>query len=118
MICIELTWPDRRLHPNARLHWAARARVVAGARADAHLLTRVAMGRNPPVFAPGPLTFAILACPPDRRRRDDDGIIASLKAARDGIADALRLDDHRFRLTFERGEPVRGGRIVVQVSQG
>lgn len=115
MVTVELPWPDRRLHPNARPHWAARARAVDGARADAHLLTRAALGRAPVTFAPGPIRFAVVAYPPDRRRRDDDGIIASLKAARDGIADALGVDDHRFRLAFELAEPVRKGRIIVRV---
>lgn len=33
-----------------------------------------------------------------RRRRDDDNLSASCKAYRDGIADALGIDDHRLRL--------------------
>lgn len=35
--------------------------------------------------------------PPDRRHRDDDNLIASFKAGRDGIALALGIDDKRFR---------------------
>ena len=34
--------------------------------------------------------------PPDRRARDDDNMIASFKSGRDGIADALGIDDKRF----------------------
>lgn len=26
---IALPWPDRRLHPNARVHWAIKARAAA-----------------------------------------------------------------------------------------
>ena len=33
-----------------------------------------------------------------RRRRDDDNLAASCKAYRDGIADALGIDDFRLRL--------------------
>ena len=32
----------------------------------------------------------------DRRARDDDNIIASFKAGRDGMAQALGIDDKRF----------------------
>ena len=34
--------------------------------------------------------------PPDRRARDDDNMVASFKAGRDGIALALGIDDKRF----------------------
>jgi len=36
--------------------------------------------------------------PPDRRARDDDNIIASFKAGRDGLALALGIDDKRVVL--------------------
>ncbi len=35
--------------------------------------------------------------PPDRRKRDDDNLIRCMKPYRDGIADALGVDDHCFR---------------------
>lgn len=36
---------------------------------------------------------------PDKRRRDDDNAIASIKAYKDGIADALGMDDWNLRMT-------------------
>jgi crossover junction endodeoxyribonuclease RusA len=36
--------------------------------------------------------------PPDRRARDDDNIIAAFKAGRDGMAEALGINDRRFRV--------------------
>jgi crossover junction endodeoxyribonuclease RusA len=34
--------------------------------------------------------------PPDRRPRDDDNMVASFKAGRDGIAQAMGINDKRF----------------------
>ena len=36
--------------------------------------------------------------PPDRRHRDDDNMISAFKAGRDGVADALGINDKRFRI--------------------
>ena len=54
-------------------------------------------------------------CPPDHRRRDLDNIIASMKAANDGIADALGIDDSRFISTYSMGSPVKGWAVLVTV---
>jgi crossover junction endodeoxyribonuclease RusA len=53
---------------------------------------------------------------PDRRRRDDDGMIAAFKAGRDGVADALRCDDHHFRPQYVFAEEtVKPGKVVVTI---
>lgn len=55
--------------------------------------------------------------PPDRRRRDDDGLLASCKAYRDGIADALGIDDRRFvSHPYLRDEVVKGGEVRVRIT--
>jgi len=46
---------------------------------------------------PKPSTYTLAFYFPDRRHRDDDNAAASCKAYRDGIADALRIDDHHLR---------------------
>lgn len=51
--------------------------------------------------------------PPTKRRYDLDNRIASFKAGQDGIAQALAVDDSRFEPTYKRGEPVKGGKVVV-----
>jgi crossover junction endodeoxyribonuclease RusA len=53
--------------------------------------------------------------PPDRRRRDLDNLLASMKAGLDGLADALGVDDSRWRLAIEMGEPAAGGCVCVTV---
>ena len=57
--------------------------------------------------------------PPDRRRRDDDGLLASMKAARDGIADALGVDDSRFvSHPWVKDEGRKGGQVVIKITGG
>ena len=54
--------------------------------------------------------------PSNKRRRDIDNLISATKAHRDGIADALNIDDSRFILTAEIG-PVKP-RACVEVRIG
>lgn len=114
-----LPWPSRDLHPNARVHWRRKAKAVKSARAEAHLLA-LAAGWRPGSVPDGRLHLWVDFVPPDRRRRDDDGIAASFKHARDGIADALGLDDHRFRMhPFLRDdETTPGGCVRVRITGG
>lgn len=53
--------------------------------------------------------------PPDRRARDDDNMIASFKAGRDGIALALGINDKRF-ITHPMVMDQIGGFIKVRLS--
>lgn len=54
--------------------------------------------------------------PPDRRSRDDDNLIASFKAGRDGLALALGIDDKRF-VTFPFVHTQTGGMIKVRLTE-
>jgi crossover junction endodeoxyribonuclease RusA len=63
-----------------------------------------------------PLRITLRVYPPDKRRRDWDNIVASLKSGLDGISDALGIDDSRFRLGIEMlPEIVKGGRVDVVI---
>lgn len=54
--------------------------------------------------------------PPDKRKRDLDGGLSSLKQSLDGIATALTIDDSRFSpITLKRGEVRKGGEVVVEI---
>lgn len=113
---IVLPWPDRRLHPNSRVHWRAKAPITKAARSLAHLLALEA-GWHRVELPPGRLHLWIDFYPPDRRRRDDDGLLSSMKAARDGIADALKVDDNRFvSHPYLRTEVRAGGQVVVRIT--
>lgn len=90
-----LEWPKRVLHPNSRVHWSQRHRARKQARRDAHLLAKAA-GWHRVEWPDGRLHVWIDGYARDRRRRDHDGFLASLKAHLDGIADAMGVDDSRF----------------------
>jgi len=110
---IELPWPHRALHPNARVYWAKKAKIAAEAKAYAHWVT---VACKPGPLKPGKLMFCLEFVPPDRRKRDDDGLIASMKSARDGIAQALGIDDNRFITRAEISDDVcKGGKVVVTI---
>ena len=86
-IGVVLPLPDRRLSPNARVCWQAKARSVKAYRAFSFSLAQ----RYPRAWksAEAQATFFFR----DRRRRDRDNLLASLKAAFDGIAAAGVVED-------------------------
>jgi len=109
---IELPWPHKDLSPNARIHWGDRRRLVASYRGACCLLANLSGVR--PIEAER-VAMTIRFCPPDMRRRDMDNLIAATKALRDGLMDALGVDDSRFVVTYEMGEPIKGGAVMVQI---
>lgn len=111
---ITLPWPSRDLHPNARVHWARRAKATRAAR-EAGFYAAIAAGWRTVAWPKtGRLHLWIDFYPPDKRRRDDDGLLTCAKPARDGIADALGIDDVRFvSHPFVRDEVRKGGEVVL-----
>jgi len=80
--------PPRVLHPNARTHWAAKARAVKRYRLDCRLS---AMASLPPDRTGFPWPVARVKADfyfSTVRQRDEDNLLASLKAAFDGLQDA------------------------------
>lgn len=115
---IVLPWPDKRLSPNARVHWGALSKVKQKARSDANTLATVAIPlkeKRAIASQEGRIEMDVRFYPPDARLRDDDNCIASFKAARDGIADALGVDDRRFRPTYYFMDPAKPGKIEVVI---
>jgi len=111
-----LPWPSRDLHPNARIHWSVKARAAKAARRDAYLIAKAAgWGRRK--WPDGRLHLWIEFYPPDRRRRDDDGLLSSVKPHRDGIADAMGIDDCRFvSHPWVKDEVRKGGEVRIRVT--
>jgi crossover junction endodeoxyribonuclease RusA len=115
---VTLPWPDKRLKPNgSHGHWAVVSKARKLAREAARLLTSDAMQKHLATRAhfegEHPLPITVTFYPPDRRRRDDDNMVASFKGFRDGIADALGVDDRRFRPHYFFAEPEKPGRVEV-----
>jgi hypothetical protein len=100
-----LPWPDKKLSPNARQHWAQRSAAVKRARSQAYLLARGSMSQPHPGWRAlesstprDRINVQLTFEPPGRYRYDIDNLVARMKASLDGIADALGVDDYSFQL--------------------
>lgn len=110
---ILLPWPPRAVHPNARTHWAQKARATKRMRHDAAWAAKSAG-----LSAGGPVHVSLTFYPPDKRRRDLDGCISSCKAYLDGLADALGVDDSRFTLSARMSQICSAdGEVKIEVSK-
>jgi crossover junction endodeoxyribonuclease RusA len=108
-----LPWPPKVLSPNARAHWATKSRAAKAYRAACFLLCRQAALAVPA----GRALLSLEFIPPDRRRRDDDNCIAAFKSGRDGVAEALGIDDSRFVTQLQiSAETIKGGAVRVRIS--
>lgn len=114
MTVIRLPWPPRELSPNARVHWRT---YRAEARVYRQAAWALAMEAGAQGIRADALSLAITFQPPNRARRDLDNCLAAIKAGLDGIADACGVDDSRWSLALTRGEPVKGGAVVISVSE-
>jgi len=110
---ISLPWPHKDLSPNASIHWAPKAKLTASYRSECAWRAR-AQGVYP--VDADRVKMRIVFCPPDARRRDMDNLISCTKALRDGLMDALGVDDSRFVVTYEMGEPIKGGAVQVEIT--
>lgn len=93
---IVLPWPPRALSPNARVHWSKKHRAAKTQKRDAALLAQAAGYGRIDWPEAGRLCVWVTGYPADRRRRDADNMLASIKHALDGIADVMGVDDSRF----------------------
>jgi len=114
-VIIDLPWPPKELSPNARVHW----RKLRGPNGiatkyhdDCFWLSEKAIPRSLEL-PDGKIPIKVEFFPPDNRHRDDDNIIASFKHGRDGLADALQVNDRRFVATYIVRDKVAGGAVVV-----
>lgn len=115
---IVLPWPDKRLTPNAkrRKHWRTYQPAIKADRATAATLACVSLplrDKRALAASEGKIDLTVRFYPPDARRRDDDGMISAFKHMRDGIADALGVDDHRFKVSYAFEAPEKPGKIEV-----
>jgi crossover junction endodeoxyribonuclease RusA len=114
-ILLELGWPAKALNPNSREHFMTVSRFKKAARDTAFWVTRSAMGLEKFPHNGERIAFIMTAHPPDNRARDDDNFIASMKAARDGIAQGLGVDDKFFDQRLHWAEPSKKPCVVIEV---
>lgn len=109
---IVLPWPTSDLSPNARGHWAIKARAkkayraACAAQARSQGLTRMDAER---------LHLKITFVPPNRRARDLDNLLASLKSGLDGLCDVLGVDDSKWSIEISKAEDRIGGFVEIEV---
>ena len=103
---------------NQRGHWSARARRTKAARGTVAMVVRMQV----PQLGPPPYVVTLTRIAP--RNLDSDGVVSALKATRDGVADALGIDDGDERIEWRygqrRGKPgdvtiVRGYGVEVRI---
>ncbi|SUO95229.1 hypothetical protein [Suttonella ornithocola] len=91
---VTLPFPPSELMPNNKngRHWAVTHKAKLKAREDAYFLTLQAGWRGADVSNGIKVTFYL----PDKRRRDNDNLLAASKPALDGFAKAIGVDDSNF----------------------
>jgi len=93
---LTLPIPDKALSPNARPHWAAKARAAKQARHQGHAAVLISGQAAPaPPLVMHVAWYSKSAHP--NHRTDDDNMWSSLKNHRDGIADGLGVNDRDIR---------------------
>lgn len=114
---IRLSWPPRALSPNGRPNRWEKARATKAHRREAWGATLEQPLAERARFAGAVKVHVHMTFhPKDRNRPDERNAVASMKAAEDGIADALGVNDRGFVITHEIAEPRKGGAVVVEVS--
>jgi crossover junction endodeoxyribonuclease RusA len=111
-VVVELPWPHPYLSPNARKHWAEKARTFKAYKSQCMW----SMVPHKQKLA-GVSRFTVTFCPPDRHRRDMDNAIASFKAGGDAIAAMTGVDDSKFEVTYKWGKPVTGGCVLIEIAE-
>jgi len=111
MIELELPYP-----PSVNHYWrrvGARTLISRGGRAFRQSVCSILADYGVEPLA-GPLEIDIRVYPPDRRRRDVDNVQKALLDAMEH-GGAYEDDSQIVRLSIEKGEPVDGGKTIVQI---
>lgn len=114
---VTLPWPPKALNPNARPHWREKHKAAKAYRAQCFYLCKQAkLSLNGGHDGESKLQVFIDFYPPTAARRDDDNLVSAFKSGRDGVADALGIDDRFFTIHPRlQDKVVAGGRIELKV---
>jgi crossover junction endodeoxyribonuclease RusA len=96
---VRLPWPDMKLMPNKSKGraWQSASKIRAEQRAAAVLCTQAALQTTGEKSYIGNIPLSLLYLSPDKRHRDLDNLLAASKPIIDGLAQALGVDDSRFK---------------------
>lgn len=109
-------WPPKECSPNARGHWSKRSKASKAYREQCGWIAKAA---KVDIAILGRLHLWIDFYPPDKRHRDDDNLVAAFKSGRDGISDALGVNDKWFVChPWVKDEVIKGGCVKVRITDG
>lgn len=107
-----LPWPPKELSPNARVHWAVKARATKKYINDCIILCKAA---KLPKMDAYEMTLFITFFPPNNRKQDTDNMIASIKPALDTISHCTGIDDSKFKFEIWKGDQLAGGEVHIKL---
>lgn len=98
-LIVRLPWPDPKLMPNRKngKAWQSTSKVKTEQRLAAYLCTLAALETAGVKEWGEKIPLSLVYMPPDKRHRDLDNLLGGSKALLDGMAQALGVDDSRFR---------------------
>lgn len=94
-LTITLPLPPQQLKPNGRYHYMARHRATSQYRQSAYLAAKSEIARQRPFVAFYKPTARVTAYWRTARTMDPDNLVATMKAAFDGLTDAGVWSDDR-----------------------
>lgn len=111
----EFPWPDPKLSPNKRGHWATKQSAKDQIKRDWFFV-----GKSSPIpeFSTDKIYLLIKFYPPDNRWRDLDNMLASCKYGLDALAKAWGVNDRRFRPIPDVGLSTPHGQVTIQILHG
>lgn len=114
---VRFPWPSSALSPNTtHAHWSSLRRAQKRYRQACYTEALIAGATKRRWPSSGNLLVTLTFLPPAAHRYDADNLVARMKAGLDGLARALGVDDHRFRLAAPViGDTGRPGSVVVLV---
>ncbi len=114
MIKITLSFPHRNLNPNVAKgrHWSTVSTLKSAARKEGYFLAL----EKKHAFYEHSIPLAITFCMSDRRKRDADNLLASIKSALDGVADGLGVNDSQFEpVTIRRVYGAEKACVILEI---
>ncbi len=112
---LTLPFPPKELNPNSRLHFMKVARFKKSYRQACWALAKEAGFNSTSLAGCEKAEVHLTFYPPDRRHRDMDNMLASMKSGLDGIAEALHFNDKGFKVTLDVSDDI-GGMVKVSIT--
>ena len=114
MVTIELPWPNKILSPNTRGCWQTKLDAKEAAKELGYWVGAQHSGQ-----LRGNVHAWLTFYPPDKRKRDLDNLLASMKSDIDGVCTGLGIDDSQIkRVTAEWGDLLpKTGKVVLHMAE-